>query len=64
MISYEQALSKLSKELGISKQLARKVLNMTFEELDSTITNGDNFMFKGYVKFDQSKSKKKPISKT
>ena len=64
MISYEQALSKLSKRLGISKTLAKKVMNETFEELESVITNGNNFMFKGYVKFVQSKSKRKPISKT
>ena len=61
MISYEQALSKLWKDLGISKTLAKKVINETFGELESIITNGDNFMFKGYVKFVQSKSKKKPI---
>ena len=64
MISYEQALSKLSKELKISKTLAKKVMSKTFEELESVIKNGDNFMFKGYVKFVQAKNKKKPISKT
>jgi len=64
MISYEQALSKLSKELKISKTLAKKVMSETFEELESVIKNGDNFMFKGYVKFVQAKNKKKPISKT
>ena len=64
MISHEQALSKLSKELKISKTLAKKIINNTFSELESIITNGDNFMFKGYVKFVQAKNKKKPISKT
>ena len=64
MISHEQALSKLSKELKISKTLAKKIINNTFGELESIITNGDNFMFKGYVKFVQSKNKKKPINKT
>ena len=64
MISNEQALSKLSKELKISKTLAKKVLKETFEELESTIANGNNFMFKGYLKFVQSKNKKKPINKT
>ena len=64
MISYEQALSKLSKRLKISKTLAKKVMNVTFEELESVITNGNNFMFKGYIKFVQSKNKKKPINKT
>ena len=64
MISYEQALCKVSKELKISKSLAKKVMSKTFEELESIITNGDNFMFKGYIKFVQSKNKKKPISKT
>ena len=64
MISHEQALSKLSKELKISKTLAKKIINNTLGELESIITNGDNFMFKGYVKFVQAKNKKKPISKT
>tara|TARA_Y100000592_G_scaffold30665_1_gene48892 strand:- start:89 stop:313 length:225 start_codon:yes stop_codon:yes gene_type:complete len=64
MISYEQALSKLSKRLKISKTLAKKVMNETFGELENVITNGNNFMFKGYVKFVQSKNKKKPINKT
>ena len=64
MISYEQALSKLSKELKISKTLAKKVMSETFEELESVIKNGDNFMFKGYIKFVQAKNKKKPINKT
>ena len=64
MISHEQALSKLSKELKISKTLAKKIINNTFGELESIITNGDNFMFKGYVKFVQAKIKKKAISKT
>ena len=64
MISHEQALSKLSKELKISKTLAKKILNGTFEELESIIENGNNFMFKGYIKFVQAKNKRKPISKT
>ena len=64
MISHEQALLRLSKKLKISKSLAKKILTNTFDELESIITNGDNFMFKGYVKFVQSKNKKKPINKT
>ena len=64
MISHEQALSKLSKELKISKTLAKKIPNGTFDELESIIKDGNNFMFKGYVKFVQAKNKKKPISKT
>jgi nucleoid DNA-binding protein len=64
MISYEQALTKLSKRLGISKTFLRKVMNETFGELENVIKNEDNFMFKGYVKFVQSKNNKKPISKT
>tara|TARA_Y100000592_G_scaffold26107_1_gene41272 strand:+ start:2137 stop:2361 length:225 start_codon:yes stop_codon:yes gene_type:complete len=64
MISYEQALTKLSKRLGISKTFLRKVMNETFGELENVIKNKDNFMFKGYVKFVQSKNNKKPISKT
>ena len=39
-------------------------MSETFEELESIIENGDNFMFKGYIKFVQSKNSKKPISKT
>jgi len=64
MISYEQALSRLSKRLKISKTLAKSVLNNTFSEIERVINKGDNFMFKGYVKFVQSKNKKKPINKT
>ena len=64
MISYEQALSKLSKKLKISKALAKGVLNNTFSEIEQVINRGDNFMFKGYIKFVQSKNKKKPINKT
>ena len=64
MISNEQALSKLSKKLNISKTLAKKILQETFDELENVIANGDNFMFKGYIKFVQSKNNKKPISKT
>ena len=64
MISHEQTLSRLAKELKISKKLAKQIMSETFEELESIIENGDNFMFKGYIKFVQSKNKKKPISKT
>ena len=64
MISYEQALTKLSKRLGISKTFLRKVMNETFGELENVIKNEYTFMFKGYVKFVQSKNNKKPISKT
>ena len=44
MISHEQALSKLSKELKISKTLAKKIINNTFGELESII-NQLNFTF-------------------
>ena len=64
MISYEQALSKLSKELKVSKSLIKKVLSLTFEEIEDSLNDGDNFMFKGYIKFVQAKNKKKPINKT
>jgi nucleoid DNA-binding protein len=64
MISHEQTLSRLAKELKISKKLAKQIMSETFEELESIIENGDNFMFKGYIKFVQSKNNKKPISKT
>tara|TARA_R100000458_G_scaffold48718_1_gene47942 strand:- start:224 stop:448 length:225 start_codon:yes stop_codon:yes gene_type:complete len=64
MIRNEQALSKLSKKLKLSKSLVKKVVGLTFKEIENTIEKGDDFMFKGYVKFVQSKNKKKPISKT
>ena len=64
MIRNEQALSKLSKKLKLSKSLVKKVVVLTFKEIENTIEKGDDFMFKGYVKFVQSKNKKKPISKT
>ena len=64
MIRLEQAISKVSKDLKVSKSLVKKVLNLTFEEIEGNLNDGDNFMFKGYIKFVQSKSKKKPINKT
>ena len=64
MIRLEQAISKVSKDLKVSKSLVKKVLNLTFEEIEDSLNDGDNFMFKGYIKFVQSKSKKKPINKT
>ena len=64
MISHEQAISRLSKDLKISKTLAKKILKNTFDEIENVIENGDNFMFKGYVKFVQAKNNRKPISKT
>ena len=64
MIRLEQAISKVSKDLKVSKSLVKKVLSLTFEEIEGNLNDGDNFMFKGYVKFVQSKNKKKPINKT
>tara|TARA_R100001443_G_C3345846_1_gene175602 strand:+ start:842 stop:1066 length:225 start_codon:yes stop_codon:yes gene_type:complete len=64
MIRLEQAVSKVSEDLGVSKSLVKKVLSLTFKEIESNLKDGDNFMFKGYVKFVQSKNNKKPISKT
>ena len=64
MIRLEQAISKVSKDLKVSKSLVKKVLSLTFEEIEDSLNDGDNFMFKGYIKFVQSKSKKKPINKT
>jgi nucleoid DNA-binding protein len=64
MIRYEQTVAKLSKKLGISKTLTKLVLKSTFKEIEDEIIRGNNFMFKGYVKFVQSKNKKTPISKT
>ena len=64
MIRLEQAISKVSKDLKVSKSLVKKVLNLTFEEIEGNLNDGDNFMFKGYIKFVQSKNKKKPITKT
>ena len=60
MISYEQALTKLSKRLGISKTFLRKVMNETFGELENVIKS-KRFVVRKFV---QSKNKKKPISKT
>jgi nucleoid DNA-binding protein len=64
MIRLEQTISKVSKDLKISKTLVKKVINLTFEEIEGSLNDGDNFMFKGYIKFVQSKNKKKPINKT
>ena len=64
MIRLEQAISKVSKDLKVSKSFVKKVLNLTFEEIEDSLNDGDNFMFKGYIKFVQSKNNKKPISKT
>ena len=64
MIRLEQAISKVSKDLKVSKSLIKKVLSLTFEEIEDSLNDGDNFMFKGYIKFVQSKNKKKPINKT
>ena len=48
----------------MSKDFIKKVLNKTFEEIESNLEHDKNFMFKGYAKFVKSKQKKKPITKT
>ena len=64
MITFDKALKKVSKDLKISKELAKKVLNKTFREIEKNLDKDKNFMFKGYIKFVKSKQKKKPITKT
>tara|TARA_R100001015_G_C4581016_1_gene137527 strand:+ start:675 stop:905 length:231 start_codon:yes stop_codon:yes gene_type:complete len=64
MITFDKALKKVSKDLKISKELAKKVLNKTFREIEKNLDEDKNFMFKGYIKFVKSKQKKKPITKT
>ena len=64
MIRFDDTAKRLSKKLKISKELVKKVLNKTFDEIENNLKRDKNFMFKGYVKFVKSKNKKKPISKT
>ena len=64
MITFDKALKKVSKDLKISKELAKKVLNKTFREIEKNLDEDKNFMFKAYIKFVKSKQKKKPITKT
>ena len=64
MIRFDDTTKRLSKKLKISKELVRKVLNKTFDEIENNLKRDKNFMFKGYVKFVKSKQKKKPITKT
>ena len=64
MIRFDDTTKRLSKKLKISKELVKKVLNKTFDEIENNLKRDKNFMFKGYVKFVKSKQKKKPITKT
>ena len=63
MIRFDDTAKRLSKKLKISKELVKKVLNKTFDEIENNLKRDKNFMFKGYVKFVKSKQKKKPITK-
>jgi len=63
MIRFDDTAKKLSKKLKISKELVKKVLNKTFDEIENNLKRDKNFMFKGYAKFVKSKQKKKPITK-
>ena len=64
MITFDKTIKKISKDLKITQELTKKVLNKTFREIENGLEEGNNFMFKGYVKIVKSKKKKKPISKT
>ena len=64
MIRFEESIKKVSKKLKVPRNLVKKVLKKTFQEIESCLNEDKNFMFKGYVKFVKSKNKKKPISKT
>lgn len=64
MIRFDDTAKKVSKKLKMSKELVKKVLNKTFEEIETNLKHNKSFMFKGYAKFVKSKQKKKPITKT
>tara|TARA_R100000329_G_scaffold2869_1_gene4313 strand:+ start:1435 stop:1659 length:225 start_codon:yes stop_codon:yes gene_type:complete len=64
MIRFDDNVKKVSKKLKVSKALVKKVLNKTFEQIETNLNENKNFMFKGYAKFVKSNNKKKPISKT
>jgi len=64
MIRFDESIKKVSKKLKVPRNLVKKVLKKTFEEIESCLNEDKNFMFKGYVKFVKSKNKKKSISKT
>lgn len=64
MIRFDDTAKKVSKKLKMSKELVKKVLNKTFEEIETNLNHNKSFMFKGYAKFVKSKQKKKPITKT
>ena len=64
MIRFDDTIKKVSKRLKINRGLVKKVLNKTFQEIETNLNEDKNFMFKGYAKFVKSKNKKKLISKT
>ena len=64
MIRFDDTIKKVSKRLKISRELVKKVLNKTFQEIETNLNEDKSFMFKGYAKFVKSKNKKKPMSKT
>ena len=64
MIRFDDTVKRVSEKLKMSKDFVKKVLNKTFEEIESNLEHDKSFMFKGYAKFVKSKQKKKPITKT
>ena len=63
MIRFDDTAKRLSKKLKISKELVKKVLNKTFDEIENNLKRDKNFMFKGYTKIVKSNQKRKPINK-
>ena len=63
MIRFDDTSKKVSKNLNIKKDIVKKVLNKTFEEIEKNLNNNNNFMFKGYTKIVKSNQKRKPINK-
>jgi nucleoid DNA-binding protein len=64
MIRFDDTAKRVSKKLKMSKDFIKRVLNKTFEEIETNLKHDNSFMFKGYAKFVKSKQKKKPITKT
>ena len=54
MIDNKTIISKVAKDLGISKSLVRSVLSDTFREIEKNLSEDNNFMFKGYTKIVKS----------
>ena len=64
MIRFDDTAKRVSKKLKMSKDFIKRVLNKTFEEIETNLKHDNSFMCKGYAKFVKSKQKKKPITKT